>query len=106
MAQLMLNPEILDSADLRQHLAVNIEEIENVLPVGALLKIHIKRVSRHLFGAHVHSRLFGRDVMVRSYDSNLFQAINRARRQLLRQVDDVRHEKFDRVRLRHAKRRF
>ncbi len=103
MAQLMLNPEIVDSPDLRRHIAERIEEIETVLPEGASLKVHLKRVSRHLFGARLHSRLFGREVVVRVYDANIFHALNRARRHLLRQVDDVRHEKRDRIRLRHAK---
>lgn len=90
MAQLMMNADILDTPSLRQHIACNVEEIETILPEGAPLIVHIKRVSKHLFGAHFRARLLGRQVVVRAYDANLFRAVNQARKSLLRQVSDVK----------------
>lgn len=100
MAQLMLNADILDTPSLRQHLATSVQEIETILPDGAPLIVHIKRVSKHLFGAHFRARLFGRQVVVRAYDANLFSAVNRARRGLLRQVDNVKGLSRDETRRR------
>ncbi len=100
MAQLTMNADIMDSPSLRQHIAENVEEIEMILPEGSPLNVHIKRVSRHLYSANLRAHLLGRELVVRAYDSNLFRALNRARRHLLRQVDDVRHQRLDEVRRR------
>lgn len=103
MAQLLMKHDIVDSPFLRRHIADNVEEIETILPEGAPLTVQIKRVSRHLFGAHLRSRLLGREVIVRAYDTDLFQALNRARRHLLQQIGDVRLER--RALLRGGRRR-
>jgi len=105
MAQLMMNHDIVDNPLLRRHIAEDIDEIETILPDGANLIVHVKRVSRELFAACFRSRLLGREVIVRAYDTDIFQALNRAKKNLMRQVDDVRHAKRDRARLRQAKRR-
>lgn len=102
MAQLMMQQDIIDSPSLRLQITKNVEDIELVLPEGAPLIVHIKRVSKHLFGAHFRARLLGRQVVVRAYDQNLFHALSRARKSLLRQVDDIRQLRREEARPRRT----
>lgn len=90
MAQLMMKSDILATPLLREHIASNVEEIETILPKGSPLIVQIQRISKNLFGAHFRVRLFGRQIVFRVQDTNIFSAVVRARRGLLRQVDDVK----------------
>ncbi len=98
MAQLMLNHDIVDSPFLRQHIEENVEEIETLVPEGTPVKVQLKRISKRLFGADLRLLLFGRWIIVRTHDTDLFHAVNRARRHLLRQVDDAKGFQRDRHR--------
>jgi ribosome-associated translation inhibitor RaiA len=104
MAQLVMKHDIVDNPQLRQHVADNVAEIQDNLPTGAPLTVHIRRISKHLFGANVRVRMLGRDLVVRSYDTDLMLALAKARRHLLRQVDDLRH--FHRAENRQRRPRF
>lgn len=103
MTQLTVTPDILETPSLREHIDQSLENIETVLPVGASLILHIKKISKHLFGAHFRVRLCGREVVVRAYDDNVFRALNRGRRGLLRQIGDVRSQHRDETRPRRAR---
>lgn len=103
MAQLTMNPEIIDTPSLREHIANTVSDIETVLPDGAPLALHIKRVSNRLFGAHFRARLLGHEVVVRAYDDNLFRALNRARRGFIRRIGEVRHWQRDESRSRRVR---
>lgn len=98
MAQLVLNHDILDSEFLRQHIAENVQEIETFLPRGTSVHVQLKKISKRLFGADLRLRLFGRWIIVRTHDTDLFHALNRARRHLLRQVDDAKGIRRSRIR--------
>ena len=98
MAQLHLNHDIVDSPYLRQHINDNVTEIETLVPHGTPVKLQIKRISKRLFGADFRLRLFGRWIIVRTHDGDLFHALNRARRHLLQQVDTAKGIERDRVR--------
>jgi ribosomal subunit interface protein len=98
MAQLVLNHNIMESEGLRQHIAENVEEIETLVPRGTPVHVHLKKISKRLFGADVRLRLFGRWIIVRTHDTDLFHALNRARRHLLRQVDEAKGIRRARVR--------
>ena len=99
MAQLNLNRNIVDSASLRKHIEENVEEIETLVPSGTQVMVQLKQISNRLFGADLRLRLFGRWIIVRTHDTDLFHALNRARRHLLRQVDDAKG--MERRRVRH-----
>lgn len=103
MAQLTSTADILGIPSLREHIDNSLEEIETVLPEGTPLILHLKRVSRHLFGAHYRVNLCGRQVVVRAYGESAFTAINRGRRNLLRHIGDVRHLHRDEARQRRIR---
>jgi hypothetical protein len=103
MAQFTLTTDILDKPSLREHIDTSLADIETLLPEGTSLILHLKRVSKHLFGAHYRVRLWGRQVVVRAYDDNIFRAVNRGRRHLLRQIDDARLLHRDEVRQRRLR---
>jgi hypothetical protein len=91
MAQLVMKHDVVNQPLLRQTIAENVAEIQDNLPSGAPLTVHLRRVSKHLFGANMRVRMLGRELVVRSYDADLMQALLKARRHILRQVDELRH---------------
>jgi ribosome-associated translation inhibitor RaiA len=111
MAQLTMNVDLIDDPLLREqsretirkHIEESFDEIEMLLPEDSPLILHIKKISKDLFGAHFRTRLFGRQVVVKAYDENLLSAVNRARRHLLRQVDDVRLHRRNEIRRRRTR---
>jgi ribosome-associated translation inhibitor RaiA len=103
MAQFTIPADILEIPSLREHVDHQLEEIETILPEGTSLILHLKRVSKNLFGAHFRVRLLGRQVVITSTDDNVFRALNRGRRDLLRQISDVRHLHRDETRPRRAR---
>lgn len=103
MVQLTSSADILGIPSLREHIDNSLEEIETILPEGTSLILHLKRVSKHLFGAHYRVSLGGRQVVVRAYDENAFTAINRGRRNLLRHIGDARRLYRDEVRQRRIR---
>jgi ribosome-associated translation inhibitor RaiA len=98
MAQLVLNHDIMDNDFLRRQIAENVEEIETLVPRGTPVHVQLKKISKRLFGADMRLRLFGRWIIVRTHDTDLFHALNRARRHLLRQVDDAKGIRRSRIR--------
>ena len=105
MAQLMLSHDLKPQPWLRDALQQNIELIETSLPKGSPLTVHLKRISKHMFGADLRSRWLGRVLVVSGRDSNILQALTRAHKHLVRQVGDLRSERNDRKRHRHPRRR-
>lgn len=103
MTQLTITADILETPSLREHIDHSLEDIQTVLPEGTSLILHVKKISKHLFGAHFRVRILGRQVVVRAYDANIFRALNRGRRDVLRQIGDVRLMHRDETRPRRAR---
>lgn len=107
MAQLNLQHDVVDSALLRDQIDKSIEEIEMMLPEGTAVSIHLRRESKSLFAANFRIRLFNKILVVTEEDSNLFQALNRAKKHLLRQINSIqkkhRDMKRDHRRNRHSR---
>lgn len=104
MVQLKVNGAIPNSPELRQHIEENLGEIEVALPKNSQLWVHVRMASKRVFAAAFRIRVLGRMLVVTAQDENVFQAINRARRQILRQLESVRsqHRNRDRSRLRRS----
>jgi ribosome-associated translation inhibitor RaiA len=93
---------VMDSPPLRNHIEAILEELETLLPDESPLTISVKRVSKRLFGADIRARVFGRQLVVHTQDTDLLHALTRARRHLIRQIEEVRSER--RYKLRHGRR--
>jgi ribosome-associated translation inhibitor RaiA len=102
MAQLMLTQDFSNQPELRDHLRQNIEDLEMLLPEESPVTVRIKKISKHVFGADVRARLMGRLIVVSAQGTDVFQALSRARKHLMRQIEDIRGRK--RNRLRHPRR--
>lgn len=104
MVQLHINSTIESSPELRRHIEENTSEIELALPESSQVKVHLQKSAKNVYAAHLRTRLLGKMLVAKAEDSNLFQAINHARRQLLRQIEEVRsrHREQQRSRLRNA----
>lgn len=98
MLQLKLSPEVHDSELLRTHIESNADEIEAAVGDDVPLAFNVKRIARHVFAIDLRARLFGRLLVVHEQDENLFQAVTRARRHLLRQISDLRRQRIDKIR--------
>lgn len=100
MLHLKLASDVHDSDLLRTHIESNAEEIQAVIGDEIPLSVHVKRIAKDVFAIDFHTRLFGKMLVVSEKDSNLFQAVTRARRHLLRQIGDVRKLRLDKARRR------
>ena len=100
MAQLMLPHDIVNNPLLRRVLSRSAEEIEMSLPSDTRLIVHLKKASKRLYDANLRAKLFGQTVVVTVQDTDIFHAINRARRQLFRQVEAVCEQRRARERQR------
>lgn len=103
MAQLNVQHDVVDSPMLREHIEKNVADIETVLPDGTSVIVSLKRVSRTLFSADLRTKGFKRSLIVSEQDTNLFQALSRAKRLLMRQIEEVQKMERDRRRGRHMR---
>lgn len=101
MAQLKFQGSISVTPELRWHIDENIDEVENALPSDSQLNVHVRKSSKHLYSAELRTRVLGRMLIVKEEDPDLFQAVSRARRQILRQIEAVRTRQRERQRNRH-----
>src|SRR3712207_1427574 len=106
MAQFMIHHDVVDSPFLRGYIREIVEEFEHLLPENSPLTVHIKRTSRRLFCADIRAKLFGRPIVVSAVDTDLFLALARARRHLLRQMEDSKGLRTDRIRHRRSRSAF
>lgn len=98
MLQLKLASDVHDSDLLRRHIEDNADEIESTIGDDVPLSVSVKRIAKNFFAIHLHARLFGRLFVVEEEDTNLFHAVTRARRHLLRQVTEIRHQRLRQMR--------
>lgn len=107
MAQLKLDRDIVKTDGLVHFIEENFGEVESALPGDydeSALSLRLRRESKRAFSADFHARLFGRLLVVSASDANVFQAINRARRHLIRQIEELRRAKRQEVRHRPGRR--
>ena len=107
MLQLKLKADVHDSELLRRHIELAAEdiaaEIEAAVGDDVPISFVVKRIAKNIFGVDLHARLFGRLLVVSDQDTNLFQAVSHARRHLLRQIGDLKHQRLDKIRRRSSR---
>lgn len=104
MAQLKVQHDVVETQVLRDHLEKNVADLESSLPADSAVTVNLKQVSKHLFTVDVKAQVFHKFVRVSAKDSNVLQAITRAKRHLLRQIETLRDKRRDRQRGRHGRR--